>query len=264
LSTHPDVAKLSFTGSTEIGRLLMAQCAPSLKRVSMELGGNAPFIVFDDCNLQDAVNGAILSKFRNSGQTCVCANRLYVQKGIYDAFAATLTDAVARLKTGGPFEDKVAIGPLINQDGLAKVKDLVADAIAKGAKATIGGKPDKRGGLFYQPTILVNCKTSMKMVNTEIFGPVAALYPFTTEDEVVGLANDTEYGLAAYVYTRDLGRAFRMSERLAYGMVGINEGVMSTETVPFGGIKQSGFGREGGLEGIEEYTSAKYTLFGGL
>jgi succinate-semialdehyde dehydrogenase/glutarate-semialdehyde dehydrogenase len=264
LSTHPDIAKLSFTGSTEVGRALMAQCAPSLKRVSLELGGNAPFIVFDDADLNAAVNSALQSKFRNSGQTCVCANRIYVQKGIYDRFTASLLKAVAKMKTGGAFEDGVSIGPLINQKGLKKVQDLVADAKTKGARVVTGGAPDKRGGLFYQPTILTNAKPSMKMASTEIFGPVAALYPFKDEEDAIRQANDTEYGLAAYVCTRDLGRAFRMSERLQYGIIGINEGIISSESAPFGGIKQSGFGREGGLEGIEEYTSVKYALFGGL
>ncbi|MCB1538640.1 MAG: NAD-dependent succinate-semialdehyde dehydrogenase [Rhodospirillales bacterium] len=264
LCTHPDIRKLSFTGSSEVGRKLMAQCAPTLKRLSLELGGNAPFIVFDDADLKAAVNGAIQSKFRNSGQTCVCTNRFYVQRGVYDAFASDLTKAVQALKTGDAFADNVAIGPLINTDALTKVEDLVADACARGAKVSCGARRDKKGGLFYAPTVLTGAKPSMKLARTEIFGPVAALFPFDDEADAITQANASEHGLAAYVYTNDIGRAYRVSEALEYGMVGVNEGLMSTATAPFGGVKQSGFGREGGLEGIEEYTSPKYTLFGGI
>ncbi len=264
LSTHPDIQKLSFTGSTEIGRVLMAQAAPTLKRLSMELGGNAPFIVFDDADLKAAVSGAISSKFRNSGQTCVCTNRFYVQQGIYDQFADALTKATKALKIGSAFEPGVAIGPLINKDGLHKVEALVQDAIDHGARIACGGKRDSKGDLFYTPTVLTRAKPTMKIATEEIFGPVAALFPFKDEADAIKQANAVEHGLAAYVYTTDLGTAFRVSEQLAYGMVGVNEGIVSSTVAPFGGVKQSGFGREGAAEGIEEYTSVKYTLIGGL
>lgn len=264
LCTSTDVRKLSFTGSTEVGRLLMAQCAPTLKRLSMELGGNAPFLVFADADLDLAVKAAISSKFRNSGQTCICANRLYIQRDVYDAFAEKFKAAIAGLKVGPAFDDGVSIGPLINEDGLKKVESLVHDAIGQGAKVAIGGATDQRGGLFYQPTLLLGANKSMRLAKEEIFGPVAALFPFDSEEEAIALANDTEHGLAAYFYTRDLGRAFRVSESLEYGMVGVNEPLLANEGIPFGGIKQSGFGREGGPRALEDYTVVKYILLGGL
>lgn len=264
LCADPRVRKLSFTGSTEVGRVLMQQCAPTLKRLSMELGGNAPFIVFDDADIDAAITGAISSKFRNAGQTCVCANRIYVQKKIHDIFVAKLKDAVAKLKVGNAFETDVAIGPLINQKALEKVQALIADATSKGAKLICGGKPHEKGGLFFEPTILDGATKDMRLCAEEIFGPVAPIFTFETEDQAIQMANDVEYGLAAYFYTKDLGRAFRVSEALEYGMVGVNEGQVSNTVAPFGGVKQSGFGREGGSEGIEEYTSVKYTLMGGI
>ncbi|MBU6234704.1 MAG: NAD-dependent succinate-semialdehyde dehydrogenase [Alphaproteobacteria bacterium] len=264
LTSSPLVRKLSFTGSTEVGRLLMQQCAPTLKRLSMELGGNAPFIVFDDADIAEAVKGAMASKFRNAGQTCICANRIFVQKGIYDAFAKALQKAIESLKTGNGMEEGVTTGPLINQDGVKKVQDLVADATAKGAKIALGGKKGKQGGTFYEPTLVLDADVSMRIAGEEIFGPVAALFPFADETEVIQMANSSEHGLAAYFYTRDIGRAFRVAEALEYGMVGINEPLLASEAVPFGGIKQSGFGREGGKQGLDDYTALKYALFGGL
>lgn len=264
LCADPCVRKLSFTGSTEVGRVLMQQCAPTLKRLSMELGGNAPFIVFDDADIDAAVAGAISSKFRNAGQTCVCANRIYVQKKIHDAFISKLKDAVTKLKVGSAFENDVAIGPLINEDALEKVKDLITDATSKGAKIICGGRLHEKGGLFFEPTILDDATKDMRLCSEEIFGPVAPIFTFDTEEQAIQMANAVEYGLAAYFYTKDLGRAFRVSEGLEYGMVGVNEGQVSNTVAPFGGVKQSGFGREGGTEGIEEYTSVKYTLMGGL
>lgn len=264
LSTHKHIDKLSFTGSTGVGRTLMEQAAPTLKRLSMELGGNAPFIVFDDADLEAAVKGAIASKFRNAGQTCVCTNRFYVQKGIYGKFAAALAAAMKSLKVGDGQEKGVAIGPLIDDKAVAKVEALLEDARAKGGKVTLGGRRHKRGGTFYEPTLVEDATRKMDLKDEEIFGPIAALFPFKDENDALQQANDVEHGLAAYVYTADLGRAMRMSTGLEYGMVGVNEGIVSSEVAPFGGIKQSGFGREGGRQGIAEYLNCKYVLFGGI
>lgn len=258
LTESSRVRKLSFTGSTEVGRILMAQCAPTLKRLSLELGGNAPFIVFDDADLDAAVEGAIASKYRNAGQTCVCANRIYVQAGVYEEFARRLKDKVAALKTGPGTEEGVQIGPLIDEAGLDKVKAHVADAVTKGAEVLLGGQPDARGGLFFQPTILTGVTQEMQIAREETFGPVAPLFRFEDEAEAIRLANDTEFGLAAYFYTRDAARSWRMAEALEFGMVGHNTGLISNEVAPFGGIKQSGFGREGSRYGIAEYLDIKY------
>ncbi|WAF87827.1 NAD-dependent succinate-semialdehyde dehydrogenase [Metapseudomonas otitidis] len=264
LTASPAVRKLSFTGSTAIGKLLMAQCAPTLKKVSLELGGNAPFIVFDDADLERAVEGALVAKFRNAGQTCVCVNRFLVQDGIHDAFVARLAERVAQLKVGSGFDEGVTQGPLINERAVAKVEDHVRDALAQGARLLCGGERHPLGHSFYPPTVLAEVNTGMKVAREETFGPLAAVFRFQDEAEAVRLANDTEFGLAAYCYTRDLGRAWRMSEALEYGMVGINEGLISTEVAPFGGIKASGLGREGSHYGIEDYLEIKYTLMGGL
>ncbi|MCO7557324.1 NAD-dependent succinate-semialdehyde dehydrogenase [Metapseudomonas otitidis] len=264
LTASPAVRKLSFTGSTAIGKLLMAQCAPTLKKVSLELGGNAPFIVFDDAELERAVEGALVAKFRNAGQTCVCVNRFLVQDGIHDAFVARLAERVAQLKVGSGFDEGVTQGPLINERAVAKVEDHVRDALAQGARLLCGGERHPLGHGFYPPTVLAEVNTGMKVAREETFGPLAAVFRFQDEAEAVRLANDTEFGLAAYCYTRDLGRAWRMSEALEYGMVGINEGLISTEVAPFGGIKASGLGREGSHYGIEDYLEIKYTLMGGL
>jgi succinate-semialdehyde dehydrogenase/glutarate-semialdehyde dehydrogenase len=258
------VRKLSFTGSTGIGKLLMAQCAPTLKKVSLELGGNAPFIVFDDADLERAVEGALIAKFRNAGQTCVCVNRFLVQDGIHDAFVARLAERVSQLNVGSGFDAGVTQGPLINERAVAKVEDHVQDALAQGAELLCGGERHALGNGFFQPTVLAGVTSSMKVAQEETFGPLAAVFRFDSEAEAVQMANDTEFGLAAYCYTRDLGRAWRMSEALEYGMVGINEGLISTEVAPFGGIKSSGLGREGSKYGIEDYLELKYTLMGGL
>ncbi|MDI6524250.1 NAD-dependent succinate-semialdehyde dehydrogenase [Pseudomonas otitidis] len=264
LTASPAVRKLSFTGSTAIGKLLMAQCTPTLKKVSLELGGNAPFIVFDDADLERAVEGALVAKFRNAGQTCVCVNRFLVQDGIHDAFVARLAERVAQLKVGSGFDEGVTQGPLINERAVAKVEDHVRDALAQGARLLCGGERHPLCHGFYPPTVLAEVNTGMKVAREETFGPLAAVFRFQDEAEAVHLANDTEFGLAAYCYTRDLGRAWRMSEALEYGMVGINEGLISTEVAPFGGIKASGLGREGSHYGIEDYLEIKYTLMGGL
>lgn len=258
LTASPIVRKLSFTGSTEVGRILMGQCAPTIKRLSLELGGNAPFIVFDDADIDAAVEGAIISKYRNAGQTCVCSNRLLIQDGIYDAFSAKLREKVALLKVGSGTEAGVAIGPLIDQEAIEKVKELVNDALSKGAKITLGGTSHRRGGLFYEPTILTDVTPNMRLAREEIFGPVAPLFRFKTEEEAISMANDTEYGLAAYFYTHDSSRVWRVMEALEYGMVGHNTGLISNELVPFGGIKQSGLGREGSKYGIDEYLETKF------
>jgi succinate-semialdehyde dehydrogenase/glutarate-semialdehyde dehydrogenase len=264
LSTDPRVKMITFTGSTEVGKILMRQAAGTVKRVGLELGGNAPFIVFDDADLARAVAGAIASKFRNAGQTCVCANRIYVQAGLYDAFASALTREVEKLKVGCGTEAGVTQGPLINAQAVAKVAEHVTDALSKGATVMTGGRCHPLGGGFFEPTVLTGVTSAMKVAREETFGPVAPLFKFETEDEVVAAANGTPYGLASYVYTRDLGRAFRMSEALDFGIVGINEGVTSTEFAPFGGFKESGLGREGSHQGVEEFLETKYTLIGGL
>jgi len=264
LTANPVVRKLTFTGSTEIGRLLAAQCAPTLKRLSLELGGNAPFIVFDDADLDAAVAGAIASKFRNTGQTCVCANRLLVQDGVYDLFAEKLGRAVAQLKVGDGTQAEVAQGPLIDAAALSKVEDLVADALGHGARCVTGGQRHALGGTFYQPTILADVTPAMKLASDEIFGPVAPLFRFKTEAEAIALANATEFGLASYFFSRDLARVWRVAGALEVGMVGINTGVISTAVAPFGGVKQSGMGREGSRHGIEGYIDTKYLCMGGL
>jgi succinate-semialdehyde dehydrogenase/glutarate-semialdehyde dehydrogenase len=264
LMKSPTVRKLSFTGSTAVGKLLMRQAADTVKRISLELGGNAPLIVFDDADIDLAVKGAIASKYRNTGQTCVCANRLLVQDGIYDRFAAALAQAVAAMKVGPGTEDGVVQGPLINADALAKVKEHVADAVAKGGHVTTGGKPSALGGLFFEPTVILDATPEMKIAQEETFGPVAALFRFKTDEEAIRLANATETGLSAYFFTASLKRAWRVAEALEAGMVGINEGVISTEVAPFGGVKESGLGREGSRYGLDEYVEMKYVLFGGL
>ncbi|MFN9749413.1 MAG: NAD-dependent succinate-semialdehyde dehydrogenase [Burkholderiales bacterium] len=258
------VRKLSFTGSTAVGKLLMRQCANTVKRLSLELGGHAPFIVFDDADLDAAVQGAMAAKYRNSGQTCVCANRIYVQRGIYEAFCDRFTQATRQLKVGNGLEPGVTQGPLIHQAAVAKVESHVADALAQGAQLLTGGHRHSLGGNFYEPTVLAHVTHTMKIAHEETFGPVAALLAFDTEAEVLAAANNTPYGLAAYVFTRDIGRAWRMSEQLAYGMVGINSGLISTAEAPFGGVKESGFGREGSRHGMDEYLEIKYVCLGGL
>ena len=258
MTTNPLVRKFSFTGSTATGKILLKQCASTVKKTSMELGGNAPFIVFDDADLDAAADGALASKYRNAGQTCVCANRIYVQSGVYEAFAEKLAERVRRLKVGNGMEEGTNIGPLINEAALAKTEDHIADALAKGARVVCGGKRHALGGLFYEPTVLADVNSSMKVTREETFGPVAPLYRFDTEEDVIRMANDTEYGLAAYFYTRDLSRAWRVSEALEYGMVGVNAGLISSEVAPFGGVKESGLGREGSHLGIEEYLEVKY------
>jgi succinate-semialdehyde dehydrogenase/glutarate-semialdehyde dehydrogenase len=252
------VRKLSFTGSTEVGRILAQQCAPTLKKLSLELGGNAPFIVFDDADLDAAVDGAIASKYRNTGQTCVCTNRFYAQAGIYDAFVQMLAAKAEQLKVGAGTEAGVQQGPLIDAAALQKVQRHVDDAVAKGATVLTGGKPHALGGTFFMPTVLANVSNAMQLASEETFGPVAPVFRFTTEDEGVHLANNTEYGLAAYFYSRDVSRVTRVAERLEYGMVGVNTGIISTEVAPFGGVKQSGYGREGSRHGIDEYLVMKY------
>jgi succinate-semialdehyde dehydrogenase/glutarate-semialdehyde dehydrogenase len=264
LTANPLVRKLSFTGSTEVGAKLLAQCAPTIKKTSMELGGNAPFIVFADADIDEAVKGAIASKYRNAGQTCVCANRILVQDVIHDRFAAALKIAVQRMKIGNGMDDGVAIGPLINQAAVEKVEAHVADAIARGADLLTGGKRHALGGNFYTPTILGNVSREADIFREETFGPVAPLFRFQTEAEAIEMANDTEFGLAAYFYTRDVGRVFRVAEALEYGIVGINEGIISTELAPFGGVKASGLGREGSKYGIEDYLEIKYLALGGI
>ena len=264
LTSSPVVRMLTFTGSTEIGKILIAQCAKTVKKVGMELGGNAPFIVFDDADLDKAVQGAMASKYRNAGQTCVCANRIYVQDGVYDAFAAKLAAEVKKLKVGNGVETGVTTGPLINKAAVAKVEEHIEDALAKGAKIAVGGKRHKLGGNFFEPTVLTGITQEMKVAREETFGPVAPLFRFKTEEEAIRLANDTEFGLAAYFYSRDIGRVWRVGEGLEYGIVGINEGIISSEVVPFGGVKESGLGREGSHHGVEEFLEIKYMLMGGV
>jgi succinate-semialdehyde dehydrogenase/glutarate-semialdehyde dehydrogenase len=265
LTRNPIVRKLSFTGSTATGKSLMAQCAGTVKKVSLELGGNAPFIVFDDADLEAAVAGAIASKYRNSGQTCVCANRFLVQDGVYEAFAEKLGQAVrAQLKVGNGLEPGVNQGPLIDQAAVGKVEEHIRDAVAKGARIVVGGERHPLGGTFFQPTILADVDASMKIATEETFGPVAPLFRFRTEEEAIQMANATEYGLAAYFYSQGLGRVWRASEALEYGMIGVNTGIISTEVAPFGGVKESGVGREGSKYGIDEYLEIKYLCLGGL
>ena len=264
LTSSPKVLKLSFTGSTEVGRLLMAQCAPTIKKMSLELGGNAPFIVFEDADLDAAVAGAMVSKYRNAGQTCVCANRFLVQESVREAFAEKLAAAVAALKVGDGTEEGVTQGPLIDPPALAKVEELLADAVGKGARVVCGGKRHARGATFFEPTVVVGVTPAMRMAREEIFGPVAPIYSFKDEADAVRMANDTEFGLAAYFYSRDIARVWRVAEALDYGMVGINSGLISNEVAPFGGVKQSGLGREGSRHGIEEYLEIKYLAMAGL
>ena len=264
MTSNPIVRKLTFTGSTEIGKILLEQCAKTVKKTSMELGGNAPFIVFDDADLDAAVDGAIMSKYRNTGQTCVCANRILVQDSVYDAFAAKLTAAVAKLKIGDGLKGETQQGPLIDMKAVEKVEEHIADAVKKGAKVVAGGKRHALGHSFFEPTILVNVTTDMIVTREETFGPVAPLFRFKTEDEAVKLANDTEFGLAAYFYARDLGRVWRVAEQIESGIIGINTGIISTEVAPFGGMKESGIGREGSKYGIEDYLEVKYMCMGGI
>jgi succinate-semialdehyde dehydrogenase/glutarate-semialdehyde dehydrogenase len=264
LTANPAVRKLSFTGSTEIGALLLEQCAPTVKRTSMELGGNAPFIVFDDADLETAVKAALVAKYRNSGQSCIGANRFLVQSGIYDAFAARLAEETAKLKVAAGTEPEVAIGPLIDPAAVAKVEEHIADAVAKGATVAAGGKRHALGGTFFEPTVLTGVPHNALIFSDETFGPVAPIFRFETEEEVLRLANDTPFGLAAYLCARDVGRIFRVVEGLEFGMVGVNEGLISTEVAPFGGVKASGLGREGSTVGIEEYLETKYVALGGV
>ncbi len=264
LCTNPIVKKITFTGSTEVGKILIEKSASTVKKVSMELGGNAPFLVFDDADLDRAVEGAVTAKYRNSGQTCVCTNRFFVQAGIYDAFVEKLAAASQKLKVGPGVEDGVQQGPLIDEKAVEKVEELIADAAAKGGKVVAGGKRHALGGSFFEPTVIAGATTKMRFMKEEIFGPVAPVFKFETEEEAVALANDTEYGLACYFYTGDLGRAFRVMEGLKYGMVGVNEGLITTPEAPFGGVKESGLGREGGHQGIEDYLDTKYVCIGGL
>jgi succinate-semialdehyde dehydrogenase / glutarate-semialdehyde dehydrogenase len=264
LTSNPIIRKLSFTGSTEVGKLLIEQCAGTVKKVSMELGGNAPFIVFDDADLDAAVQGALASKYRNTGQTCVCANRLLVQDKVYDAFVEKLTVAVKKLKVGNGWEEGVTQGPLIDLKAVAKMEEHIGDAVAKGAKVVLGGKRHALGGSFFEPTIVTGVTTEMKVAREETFGPMAPIFRFKTEEEAIKMANDTEFGLASYFYARDLGRVWRVAEGLEYGIVGINEGIISTEVAPFGGVKESGLGREGSHYGMDDYLVIKYLAMGGL
>ena len=264
MTSNPIVRKLTFTGSTQVGRLLAEQCAPTIKKLSLELGGNAPFIVFDDADLDAAVEGAIASKYRNAGQTCVCANRLYVQDSVYEAFAEKLVAAVAKLKVGNGIEAGVTQGPLIDAKAVAKVEEHVADALAKGGRLLAGGKRHALGNGFFEPTIIADVTNDMRVATEETFGPLAPLFRFKTDDEVIALANNTEFGLAAYFYSRDIGRIWRVAEGLETGMVGVNTGLISNEIAPFGGVKQSGLGREGSTYGIEDYLVIKYICMGGI
>ncbi len=264
LTANPLVRKLTFTGSTEVGKLLIAQCAPTVKKISMELGGNAPFIVFDDADLDAAVAGAMASKYRNTGQTCVCANRLLVQSKVYDEFAKRLAVAVGKLRVGDGLKGETDQGPLINMNAVEKVEAHIADAVGKGARVVTGGHRHALGGTFFEPTVLLDVTPAMQVAREETFGPVAPLFRFATEEDAIRMANDTEFGLAAYMYTRDLGRSFRVAEALEYGMVGLNTGIISTEVAPFGGVKESGMGREGSKYGIEDYVEIKYVSIAGV
>ncbi|WP_444945553.1 NAD-dependent succinate-semialdehyde dehydrogenase [Microbulbifer sp. VTAC004] len=264
MTSNPLVRKFTFTGSTAVGKLLQAQCAQTMKKTSMELGGNAPFIVFDDADLDEAVKGAIICKYRNAGQTCVCANRIFVQEGVYEAFSHKFIEAVNKLTLGNGVDDKTDVGPMITTKAVKKVESLVEDALQKGAQTLVAGGPSSIGDHFYSPMVLGNATDQMHLFKEEIFGPVAALYKFSTEEEVVRMANDTEFGLASYFYSRDIGRVCRVSEALEYGMVGVNEGIISNEMAPFGGVKESGQGREGSKYGIEDYLEVKYLCIGGI
>ena len=264
MTSNPTVRKLTFTGSTEVGKLLIEQCAATVKRTSMELGGNAPFIVFDDADIDAAITGAMICKYRNAGQTCVCANRIFVQEGIYNEFAKRLAAAVGNLKMGNGFEEDVTVGPLITEQAANDVMNFIDDAVDKGASIAVGGNRSNLGTRFVQPTILKNVNPDMRVFREEIFGPVAPLFKFKTEDEVIALANDTEFGLACYFYSRDIGRVWRVAEALEYGIVGINEGIISNEMAPFGGVKESGQGREGSRYGLDDYTEIKYMCMGGI
>ena len=264
LTDSPIVRKLSFTGSTSVGKILTRNCADTMKKVSMELGGNAPFIVFDDADLDSAVSGALISKFRNTGQTCVCSNRILVQEGIYDEFVTRLADAVKTLNVGNGMEEGINQGPLISQKALDKVKDHISDAIDRGAVIVAGGKPHQSGGTMFEPTVISNVDSSMKVASEETFGPLAPIFKFSTEQEAIDMANDTEFGLASYFYTSNVNRIWRVSEALEYGMVGVNEGVISNEVAPFGGVKESGLGREGSHYGIDDFLELKYICMGGL
>ena len=262
LTANPIVRKITFTGSTEVGAKLMAQCAPGIKKVSLELGGNAPFLVFDDADLDEAVKGAMQSKYRNAGQTCVCVNRIYVQDGVYEAFAQKFQAAVEKLKIGNGLDDGVDVGPLIDDRAAAKVREHIEDAVSQGAEVVTGGKAHKLGGSYFEPTLMINVPHTAKVAKEETFGPLAPLFRFKDEAEAIALANDTEFGLAAYFYARDLGRVFRVAEALESGMVGVNTGMISTEVAPFGGVKSSGLGREGSKYGIEDYLEIKYICLG--
>ncbi len=264
MTSNPIVRKLTFTGSTEVGKILMEQCAATVKKTSMELGGNAPFIVFEDADLDAAIEGAIMSKYRNTGQTCVCANRILVQDKVYDAFAAKLVAAVGKLKIGDGLKGETQQGPLIDMKAVAKVEEHIADALKKGAKVIFGGKRHALGGSFFEPTILTGVTSEMAVAREETFGPVAPLFRFKTEEEAILMANDTEFGLAAYFYSRDMGRVWRVAEQVEYGIVGINTGIISTEVAPFGGVKESGIGREGSKYGVEEFLEMKYMCIGGV
>jgi len=264
LTSHPDVRKVTFTGSTKVGRLLMKQCADTVKKLSLELGGNAPFIVFDDADLDAAVSGAIASKYRNAGQTCVCVNRFYIQDGVYDAFAEKLVAAVKGLKVGNGFEPDVLQGPLITQAAVIKVEEHIQDATTQGARILLGGKRHDLGHTFFEPTVLADVTSQMKVAREETFGPLSALFRFHTDEEAIRLANDTEFGLASYFYSRDIRRVWRVAEGLESGMVGINTGMISNEVAPFGGVKQSGLGREGSHYGMDEFVEVKYLCFGGI
>jgi succinate-semialdehyde dehydrogenase/glutarate-semialdehyde dehydrogenase len=264
MTSNPIVRKLTFTGSTAIGKLLMNQCSGTLKKMSLELGGNAPFIVFEDADLDAAVEGLMISKYRNSGQTCVCTNRTLVHENVYEEFSQKLAEKISALKVGDGFGEGVNQGPLINMQAVEKVESHISDAVAKGAKILVGGKRHRLGGTFFEPTLLGNVSTDMKVTYEETFGPVAPLFSFKTEAQAIQMANDTEFGLAAYFYSRDIGRAWRVSEALEYGMVGVNSGLISSEIAPFGGVKESGLGREGSKYGAEEYLEIKYICMGGV
>jgi len=264
MTSNPTVRKLTFTGSTEVGAELYRQSAPTIKKLGLELGGNAPFIVFDDADLDAAVEGALIAKFRNNGQTCVCANRLYVQDGVYEAFSSKLAAAVGKLKVGNGFDEGVALGPLIDAPALAKIEEHVADAVARGARMIQGGRRHALGGTFYEASVLANVTPDMAVAREETFGPLAPLFRFKDETDVIAQANDTEFGLASYFYARDLSRVFRVAEALEYGVVGVNTGLISTAEAPFGGVKSSGLGREGSRYGLEEFTEIKCVCLGGI